>query len=116
MITTLGPISLGDNMHLRGLPAPRVAVDMQRSDAGVAQILVAPIEEGGELLDLEGHITLETEAEVMALSAAGVPVELVHPLGTLSVLVLGVTMENWIDYVDPLPSDWRVGTINLMRV
>jgi len=112
---SVGGVNLGDNMILSGLDADRVAITIERSDEGVAQILIANIE-GGELLQLGGYITFETEEKLLALSAAGVPVELIHPRRTGQVLIEGVDMEDWIKYNNPLPSNWRVGTIRLIGV
>jgi hypothetical protein len=112
---SVGGVELGDNMILSGLDADRVAITVERSDEGVAQILIANIE-GGERLELEGYITFETEERLLALSASGVPVELIHPRRNGSVLIEGVTMEDWVGYNNPLPSDWRVGTIRLIGV
>lgn len=112
---TLGAIELGENMVIGGLDAARVAISVTRSDEGVAQILIAQIE-GGQELSLTGYITFETEENILALSAARSPVELIHPRLTGNVLIAGVTMEDWVGYVDPLPTDWRVGTINLIGV
>lgn len=114
--TTLGPLNLGDNILLRGLQADRVAVDMQRSDSGVAQILVADVE-GGEALELYGWYTFDQVEAVLALSAGKSPVLLVHPRFTGLVLIQGTSnMEDVAEYVDPYGSDYRAGSINLLRI
>lgn len=114
-MSSVGGIDLGAHMVIVGLDADRVAITIERSDEGVAQILIANIE-GGEQLGLKGYITFETESELLDLSAAGVPVELIHPRRTGSVLIEGVTMEDWFEYANPDPEDFRVGTIRLIGV
>lgn len=112
---TLGGLQLSDNLLLKGLRAEPVAVDMQRSDEGVALVLVAPIE-GGRLLTLDGYFTAAQVDSLMDMARLRQPVTLVHPRGTFSVLITGSSLEDWIEYVEPDPDDYEVGTINLIEV
>lgn len=112
---TLGGLQLSDNLLLKGLRGEPVAVDMQRSDEGVALVLVAPIE-GGRLLTLDGYFTAAQVDSLMDMARLRKPVTLVHPRGTISVLITGSSLEDWIEYVEPDPDDYEVGTINLIEV
>ena len=115
MTITLGGLELSDNLLLRGLRSDPVAVDVQRSDAGVAQVLVAPME-GGRVLGLYGYFTAAQVDALMAMAAIRLPVQLVHPRGTFTVLITGSTLEEWWDNVQPDPNDIEQGTINLLEV
>lgn len=112
---SLGGISLSDNLLLKGLRGEPVAVDVQRSEGGVAQVLVAQME-GGRVLGLEGYFTAAQVDALMDMAMLRQPVTLVHPRGTFSVLITGSSLEDWIEYVEPDPDDFEVGTINLIEV
>lgn len=112
---TLGGLTLSDNLRLLGLRADPVAVDLQRSEGGVAHILTAPLQ-GGRALQLQGYFTSAQVDQIMAMANAGDPVELVHPRGTYSVIITGSTLADWIEYVEPDPADFEEGTINLIEV
>ena len=115
MTISLGGLTLSNNLLLRGLRSDPVAVDVQRSDAGVAQVLVAPIE-GGRVLGLEGYFTSAQVDALLTMAENRLPVQLVHPRGTFTVLITGSTLEPWVDYVEPDPGDYEQGTINLLEI
>jgi hypothetical protein len=107
---------LSDNLLLRGLRSALVAVDIQRSDEGVAQILVAPLE-GGRALGLEGYFTAAQVDQIETMAQSGLPVELIHPRGTFQVLITDLSeLSNWVDYVEPDPDDYETGIIQLIEV
>ena len=115
MSVSAGGLALSDNLLLRGLRGDPVAVDMQRSEGGVAQILVAPLE-GGRPLALEGYFTAAQVDALMDMARIGEPVTLIHPRGTFSWLITGSSLEPWIDYVEPDPNDFEFGTVNGIEV
>lgn len=115
MTVSAGGLVLSDNLLLRGLRGDPVAVDVQRSDAGVALILVADME-GGRLLALEGYFTASQIDALMAMARLKQPVTLIHPRGTYSWLITGSSLEPWIDYVEPDPDDYEFGTVNGIEV
>jgi hypothetical protein len=116
MNTLLDSLNLGEEMVMRGLESDPVAVDQQRSDAGVSILLVAEID-GGRVLEINGEITLGVEQQVLALSAAGVPVSLVHPRFSGQVLITGVKFDFVLtEYVNPTPSALREGSVFLIEV
>jgi len=115
MTISAGGLALGDNLLLRGLRGDPVAVDVQRSEGGVAQILVASIE-GGRPLALEGYFTAAQVDALMDMARLKTPVTLVHPRGTFSWLITGSSLEPWIDYVEPDPDDYEFGTVNGIEV
>jgi hypothetical protein len=116
MSVSLGPITfIEEDFILRGLTADRVAVDVQRSDEGVVQILVADME-GGRKLELYGWLTRAEEDAVLSLSEGKVAVPLSHYLFSGDVVVLGTSCEDEFEYADPGPDDYRIGSIYLLEV
>lgn len=114
MSVTLGDIVLEDDMILRGLQTDRVAVDVQRSDAGVAQILIADVE-GGQSLELYGWYTFDQEEQILALSAGKGQVILDHPRFNGLVIITGTSLEDLDEFANPDGDDIRVGVVNLLR-
>ena len=121
MSVTLGGIALGvaygDELALRGLRADTVAIETQRSEGGVLQVLVAPME-GGRSLELEGVLTIAQVDAVLALSSSGSPVALVHPQFSGQVLITGTDgfPDAGIEYTNPAPTSWLAGSIYLLEV
>lgn len=116
MSVSLGPIVFQeDDLILRGLDADRVAIEAQRSDSGVAQILIADME-GGRTLELYGWVTRAEEDAVLALSESKSSQLLSHNLHTGQVLITGTRFEDEIEYANPDPDDYRVGSIYLLEV
>lgn len=116
MTISLGGLVLNDNLLLRGLRSAPVAVDIQRSDEGVSQILIAPLE-GGRALGLEGYFSAAQVDQIEAMSKGLLPVTLIHPRGTFQVLITDLSeLANWVDYVEPDPDDYETGTIQLIEV
>lgn len=115
MNTFLGAIDLGDNIVLRGLQADVVTVDVERSDSGVAQVLIADIE-GGEELQLVGWYTFDQVDQILSLSAEKSPVLLIHPRFSGMVLITGTSLEDVVEYKDPDGDDYRSGSINVLRI
>lgn len=121
MTTTLGGIALGvaygDELALRGLRADTIAVETQRSDEGVLQVLIAPME-GGRALELEGVLTIAQVEAVLALSSSGSPVSLVHPQFSGQVIITGTDgfPDAGIEYTNPVSTSWLAGSIYLLEV
>jgi hypothetical protein len=112
---TLGSIILSDNTVLLGLDADTVSVNTQRSDEGVAQILLATIE-GGRQLELDGLFSIAQENAILELAKTKAPQPLVHPRFTGSVFIVGTDMQNWTgELVDPLATEERIGIIKLIE-
>jgi hypothetical protein len=112
---TLAGLVLSDNLRLLGLRAAPIAVNVGRSDAGVAQVLITTLD-GGRALDLSGYYTSAQVDQIMSIMRAGLPVQLVHPRGTFRVLVIGCDLADWVEYVEPDPDDFEEGKINLIEV
>lgn len=116
MTISLGSITLNNEWVLRGLEANRVAVEMQRSDSGVPQLLIAPMI-GGRSLELHGRLTMAVEEQILALSESMAPVAVVHPRFAGQVLIVGVSFEFLVsEIVDPTPDIERIGSIYLLEV
>lgn len=116
MNVMLNSIDLGEEWVLRGLEADRVAVDVQRSDTGVAQVLLAGME-GGRELELHGRLTVAVEEQILSLSASMGSVSLVHPRFTGQVLITGVDFDFLVsELVDPPPETERIGSIYILEV
>jgi len=120
MTITLGGISLGvaygDELVLRGLDAPAIALSSQRSEGGTLHILTAPLV-GGRALELEGFITYAQRTAIEALIAAAAAVTLVHPRGTFSVLITATAFEDALtEYTNPRTTEWLTGTISMLEV
>ena len=113
---SLGGLVLSSNLLLRGLRSAPVAVDVQRSDEGVAQILVAPLE-GGRSLSLEGDFTFAQVEQIRVMSRNCLPVQLIHPRGTFQVLITDLSdLADWDEHVEIEPTDFESGTIQLLEV
>ncbi|SHO52838.1 hypothetical protein [Desulfopila aestuarii] len=116
MTISLGSITLDDEWVLRGLEADRVAVEVQRSDSGIQQLLIAPMV-GGRSLELHGRLTMVVEEQVLVLSESMAPVLLIHPRFTGQVLITGEAFEFLVsELVDPPPNTERIGSIYLLEV
>ncbi len=113
-MTTLATIDLGDQVILHGLSADRVGVDMQRSDSGVAQIMLGEIE-GGRYLELEGRFTFALEEQILALSESSTPQLLTHPRFTGNVYIIGTNLDDEWPLADPTPDHDRIGKIQLLE-
>lgn len=113
---SLGSIVLDDEWVLRGLEADRVAVELERSDSGVAQLLIAPMV-GGRQLELHGRLAMAVEEQILALSESMAPIPLVHPRFSGLVLITGAAFEYLVaELVDPSPDTERIGSIYLLEV
>jgi len=115
MSISVGGLALSDNLLLRGLRGEPVAVDVQRSEGGVALVLIGDMESGRPLA-LEGYFTAAQVDALMDMARLKQPVTLVHPRGTFSWLITGSSLEPWIDYVEPDPGDYEFGTVNGIEV
>ena len=115
MNVTIGTIDLGENVLLRGLDADTIAANVERSDAGVAQVLLGDMD-GGRSLELYLLTTIATEQEILALAALKASVPLTHPRFSGQVYVLGTEMEDWVEELaDPTPDHDRIGKIKLIE-
>lgn len=111
-IITLGGITLPDDLVLRGLRAPSVAIDQQRTKAGALVALVNRLS-GGRSLELHGAFL---PAHLDALRAIeGNEVTLVHPRGTFAVMITGQQSEPWSEHVDEAADDFEFGSIFLLE-
>lgn len=109
---TLGGITLPDNLTLRGLRAPTVAVDQQRTKGGALIALVNRLS-GGRSLELYGEYLPAHLDAVRAIE--GTEVTLVHPRGTYAVMVTGQETEPWSERVNPAADDFEIGSIYLLE-
>jgi hypothetical protein len=122
MATTLGGVTLSDHLILLGIEsAPGVAWSARRTLGGRQVVQVGPRLVGGRelILQSENHLTRANLLAVKALEVAGVPVALVHPRGTFSVLITAIDVEADFDFVNPDATGaapWYSGTISLIEV
>jgi len=117
-MTTLGSVTLSDELILSGLEtAPDVVVNQRRTVTGESAVQVAPIA-GGRALTLSGenHFTLAEIQAVKALAAAGSAVALVHDRGTFSVLITGTPVVPTGDHANPGSDAWYSGDITMIEV
>ena len=117
-MTTLGTITLSDDLVLEGLEtAPPIAHSQRRTLTGESVIQTAPIS-GGRKLALVGdnHFTLADIEAVLALARVGQQVTLTHHRGTFTVLIVPVEVDPAFNHADPQPGDWYSGRINLIEV
>ncbi len=117
-MTTLGTVTLSDDLILEGLEnAPLIAYSQRRTLAGESVVQVAPVLGGRELaLVGDNHFTLAEIEAVRALAEAGQPVTLTHHRGTFRVLVVSIETDPAVDHADPRPDDWYAGRINMIEV
>ena len=117
-MTTLGSVTLSDDLILEGLEtAPPIAHSQRRTLTGESVVQAAPVS-GGRKLALAGdnHFTLADIEAVQALAGAGQPVTLTHHRGTFTVLIVSIEVEPAFNHADPQPGDWYSGRINLIEV
>jgi hypothetical protein len=119
MTTSLGGITLSDNLILGGIEsAPGIAFSAKRTLGGRQIVQVGPSLSGGRVLTLQGenHFTLGQVTAIKALSTSGASGAMVHARGSFTVIVTGVDVEPTIPYADPVSTDWYSGTITLLEV
>lgn len=128
MTVKLGQLTLDSNLQLEGLlEAPRVAVKTYRSLGGESSPpITMPLSDSGRLLRLVarqegekvyGSFTAAQLEDINYMAALAVPVSLVHPQGSFTVLVISAENPAQVmEVVDPLPEDLYTATINLIEV
>jgi hypothetical protein len=116
-MTSLGGLTLSDNLRLLGLRVVPISASSERSEGGVAHVLTAPLI-GGRELQLSGFFTSAQVEAILAMAAGGTAVDLVHPRGNFSVLITACSLADWIEYVDAGtdPDDFEEGTITLLEI
>lgn len=114
MTIRLGGIDLNDHLVLYGLDADRVAVDEERSDEGVKQLLLGSVE-GGRNLELEGRFTIAQDNQIRALSAGLSPVLLEYPQFTGQVYISGSDLRDEWELNDATDDYERIGSWYLIE-
>ena len=125
MTVSLGGITLSDSLTLPDIKSRRkVASSVQQTLGGRGVIQTMPIE-SGEVITLaaegsgdriRGYFTTAQVASIEALELAGLPVTLVHHLGTWSVVIIGKDLTGMDNFVSPGGADLYVGTITMVEV
>jgi len=126
MTVQIGSIVLDENLQLYGI---ETAKDIAVEQIGVmdgSSVFQTMSFGGGRSLSLtaaiygDASVGVFLRSQLMAikqLSAAGMPVPLIHHLGTFSVLILSTEdVIPVIDYADPRDDDWYVGSIQMIEV
>lgn len=112
-IVTLGGVTLCDNLVVRGLRAPMVAIDQQRTKAGGLVALVNRMS-GGRALELYGHYTTAQADALQALE--GTEIALVHPSLTATVMIDGNDLAPlWDHLTTRLSTDIEIGSFFLLE-
>ncbi len=112
-LVALGGVTLCDNLVLRGLRAPQVAISQQRTKGGKLFALANRLD-GGRALELYGHYTTGQADALQALE--GVEITLVHPRGTFAVMIEGNDLEPLWGYLTTRNSnDIEIGTFFLLE-
>lgn len=111
-IIKMGGISLCDNLLLRGLRAPRVAVDAQRTKGGVTIGLVNRLS-GGRQLELYGEYTTALANQLQALEGQDIP--LIHPKRNFTVMIIGNTLQLWRELTTADDDDIEEGSFILLE-
>ena len=117
-MTSLGGVVLSDHLILDGLEnAPGIVVNQRRTITGKSVVQHAPVI-GGRAISLlsESHLTLQQVQDIKTIESNGVAVTLVHPRGTFSVIVTGVSVTQDEECVDLDIDAWFSGSINMIEV
>ena len=90
----------------------------KRTLGGRQIVQIGPELSGGRPLTLQGenHFTLAQITAIKLLESSGVAVQLTHPRGTFTVIVVAVDSEPTNPYADQVSTDWYSGTITLLEV
>ena len=119
-MTTLGALTLSDDLVLSGLEtATEVVVTQRRTLGGVSRLQVDAISGGRTLtLSSERHLTLAEIQAIKALAALRQPVALVHHRGSYTVLITGTPVEpdDASLHSNPSAGDLYSGDITLIEV
>lgn len=127
-MTILGTITdLSDHLRLDGIPQASAIALSVRPTFGAPVVQRCSVT-GGATLSLVASSSgnqlrgLYTKAQVDALAVirdAGEPVQLIHHLGTFTVIIPPTGLDDIgqvFDYADPGADDWYTGTVTLITV
>lgn len=115
-MTSLGGIELSEELVLT-IQGSGVGYSQRRLIGG-ASVVQADGSSGGRIMTLSGenHWTKGQADQIEAMQAQGLPVELLHPLGTYTVLIATSQLQPTKNFHDPIDSDWYTGSITMIEV
>lgn len=125
MTVSLGGLALSDDLALYGpVNGSKMLLQVQQTLGGSVVVAGLPIVSGREFVlqgsDDDGRVAgVLTKTQVDQLEAMRdtmQTVELVHHVGTYSVIITAIEVQAVAGEVDPVAATWFVGTVTLLEV